>query len=961
MLKSPFLKSLSAVALPVALTLVFAAVLAADRPPSESPYEKAYEAWDTGDYVRALQGFDAVLRGPNAELYFDRIALLTGELYDVTTIAPDGRNLRFSPDGRLASYETGARPKQVIHLLNAGNGFKPLAKLTGTNAVFSPSGNSLAFLRLQDTPEKEELRKDLTVAESAPSGDYTATMTLRSRLGFLEAKASQIVLRDIPSGVETVLLDGGLLKGELVFSASGRELYFVGAKKSEAASSDIYRIPAAAGLPGDVPRPLTSGPGFKVAPIVAHGGKYIIYSITARPLFPRPAMGPQPVRNSDPPGQSDQLQLGTSQTGQTLAAASNQGQASISGNPVQPRQASSLGQWGRATGVAGQTGQPAIPSRPLRAGAGQSRRFAVLNLADGTTKEFDGAFCSISADGAAIVFVGRDGSDNTLSILKLDGARSPMVIKKIPESINSAAFSPDGSNITFEMTWTRNTEIFVVGADGKNEVRLSREIENDRAPRFLSPSLVLAIKGESRHSRAYLYDIETLTATRLFHNNTVRTLSMEYEWAPNPSGRQILICARRDGDTMVNERGVYLLDLDKKISLEALLARLKGNLATEQKLRAKSEAIFRPLAAEVRAVTSKVSTTRIYGFEQALFNFDSKQVSRPGNQKAAEYIFKTFESFGYKPEYQWLPNRAMKTANVVAVLKGTENPDLFYVLSAHYDSVTQGPGADDDSSAIAALLETARVLAAKPLPSSVIFAAFTGEESGLWGSREFARLGKEKDLKVIAGLNNDVVGWMNDNRFDDTIRYSNAGIRDAEHAAALGFTRLITYDTHYVKSTDAVPLYETWGDIMGGLGSYPLLGSPYYHQPSDLLETVNHQLVTEVARLNIAAVMLLASSPSTVKGLKVVKAGADREELTWTLNPEKRISYYLVTWGPEGKAESFSRKVKEPQVLIKDLKPGSGEKWTVRVKAVNARGLSSWDEAKVSVDGVAPAAADKKN
>jgi hypothetical protein len=252
---------------------------------------------------------------------------------------------------------------------------------------------------------------------------------------------------------------------------------------------------------------------------------------------------------------------------------------------------------------------------------------------------------------------------------------------------------------------------------------------------------------------------------------------------------------------------------------------------------------------------------------------------------------------------------------------------------------------------MAALLETARVLAGKPLPSSVIFAAFTGEESGLWGSREFARLGKEKGLKVMAGLNNDVVGWMNDNRFDNTIRYSNAAIRDVEHAAALGFTRLILYDTHYVKSTDAASLYEVWGDIMGGLGSYPLLGSPHYHQPGDVLETVNHQLVTEVAKFNTAAVMLLASSPSPVKGLKVVKAGVDGAELSWTPNPEKGISHYIVSWGPEGKAPAGSKKVKEPRAVLKGLKVRVGERWGVSVRAVDVRGLGSWDEAKVIVDG----------
>jgi len=172
------------------------------------------------------------------------------------------------------------------------------------------------------------------------------------------------------------------------------------------------------------------------------------------------------------------------------------------------------------------------------------------------------------------------------------------------------------------------------------------------------------------------------------------------------------------------------------------------------------------------------------------------------------------------------------SANVIATLKGTENPEIVYVVSSHYDSNASSPGADDDSSATAALLEAARVLAKRPLPATVIFASFTGEESGLLGSREFVRVAREKGLRIVGALNNDMIGWANDYRLDNTIRYSNAGIRDVQHAASF-LTKLITYDARYFKSTDAASYYEAYGDIVGGIGSYPVLGNPHYHQPTD--------------------------------------------------------------------------------------------------------------------------------
>ena len=199
---------------------------------------------------------------------------------------------------------------------------------------------------------------------------------------------------------------------------------------------------------------------------------------------------------------------------------------------------------------------------------------------------------------------------------------------------------------------------------------------------------------------------------------------------------------------------------------------------------------------------------------------------------------------------------------MIATLRGTVDPDLVYVVGSHYDSVDAGPGADDDSSGTAALLEAARVLADHPLPATVVFASFTGEEGGLLGSREFVRRAIAAKTHVVGALNNDMVGWTNDGRLDNTIRYSNPGIRDVQHGAAMLFTRLITYDALYFKGTDAASLYAAYGDVTGGIGSYPVLGSPHYHQASDRLEFENHQLILETSKTTVASLMLMASSPS---------------------------------------------------------------------------------------------------
>ena len=68
---------------------------------------------------------------------------------------------------------------------------------------------------------------------------------------------------------------------------------------------------------------------------------------------------------------------------------------------------------------------------------------------------------------------------------------------------------------------------------------------------------------------------------------------------------------------------------------------------------------------------------------------------------------------------------------------------------------------------------------------------------------------------------------MNDDRLDNTIRYANAGLRDLQHAAAFQFSDLITYDARYYKFTDAHSLVDGFGDVVAGIGSYPVLGTPH--------------------------------------------------------------------------------------------------------------------------------------
>jgi acetylornithine deacetylase/succinyl-diaminopimelate desuccinylase-like protein len=135
------------------------------------------------------------------------------------------------------------------------------------------------------------------------------------------------------------------------------------------------------------------------------------------------------------------------------------------------------------------------------------------------------------------------------------------------------------------------------------------------------------------------------------------------------------------------------------VPVAALIARVDSNLTAERDLRARGDAAFAPIARDVRAATGDVSTGRIFEYERALFDFDSKHVTRPGNEKARNYLRSTYQSFGYDVRFQPFEARVgqgrdttrVPTANVIATLKGTVSPEVVYVVGSHFDSSARRP------------------------------------------------------------------------------------------------------------------------------------------------------------------------------------------------------------------------------------------------------------------------------
>lgn len=548
---------------------------------------------------------------------------------------------------------------------------------------------------------------------------------------------------------------------------------------------------------------------------------------------------------------------------------------------------------------------------------------------------------SASAAAGAGVAVSTGAAVAQLRVKRGDAAA--VTVMNIEGRYQAPVLSPSGAMAAIPMMLREDWELFAVSTtEGATAQRVTREIQHDHSPRFLSERVLLGVMGEGRHQRSYIYDLQTGTRTRLHHNNSVRTVAPEYDWAVSPDGSRVAIVAERDGDTVTPHRHLWLMDLNTKVTRQQLVARVDSNLTAERALRENGRRIFAPIAAQVRAAVNEVSTGRIYEYEKQLFSFDSKNITQPGNRRATEWLENTYRSFGLQTRQQTFKTVAgqeIEVANVLATIPGTVNPELVYVVGAHFDSRAEGPGADDNTSGTAMILEAARVLAKRPLPATVMFVAFTGEESGLRGAREFGRRMKDS-ITVVGALNNDMMGWSNDHRLDNTIRYSNPGLRDVQHAAAIHFSELITYDAFYYKSTDAQALYDAWGDIIAGIGSYPILGNPHYHQPHDVLETINHRQLTETSKTTVATIMLMASSPSRLTGLT-----AAGNTVGWDAARERGVTRYILRYGPPTNPMQHTVSVTNPRATLPMLREG----WHVSVKAVNSAGLEGWDWARTVV------------
>jgi Zn-dependent M28 family amino/carboxypeptidase len=348
--------------------------------------------------------------------------------------------------------------------------------------------------------------------------------------------------------------------------------------------------------------------------------------------------------------------------------------------------------------------------------------------------------------------------------------------------------------------------------------------------------------------------------------------------------------------------------------------------------------------------------------------------------------------------------------NVVATLKGSLTPDRIYVVSGHIDSrvtiVTNPdidePGADDDASGVAVVMELARVMAKHGSESTIVFTAVDGEEQGLFGSSNQAKIYKAANADIEGMFSNDIVGAstaQNGVRDPHRVRIFTEGVPTTLRPSALPPTEppltgalltsaqslalqllmltagendsqsrqlgrfvknvaenedtdmtvwMINRRDRYLRASDHVS-YETQGYPAARL-TEPNETFAHEHQDvrvengvqfGDLIDFVDFAYIERVARVNAAALWSLSQGPGTPKNAQIVAIVLTNDTmLTWDANTDPDIAGYEVVWR-ETTAEDWTNAIPVGNVNTVTLPLSPKDNFQFGVRAVDSSGHHS--------------------
>lgn len=244
--------------------------------------------------------------------------------------------------------------------------------------------------------------------------------------------------------------------------------------------------------------------------------------------------------------------------------------------------------------------------------------------------------------------------------------------------------------------------------------------------------------------------------------------------------------------------------------------------------------------------------------------------------QAGRYIESQFGSLGLRVETDPVFFEGLRSQNILGYKDGSEDSGEYFLLAAHYDTVQGSPGADDNASAVAGMLEIARLLKSVPLRSALLFAAFTLEEYGFIGSRQFAERARQNNDRILGMISLEMLGCRRRDPgsqtyppYVDADRYPDTG----DFIAVVGNEPSADLTSSIVESMrQSVPELPVESLVLPGSGEQftdirlsdhcpfwengyqavmitdtAYFRNPNYHKPTDTLETLDIDFIGEIS------------------------------------------------------------------------------------------------------------------
>ncbi len=263
--------------------------------------------------------------------------------------------------------------------------------------------------------------------------------------------------------------------------------------------------------------------------------------------------------------------------------------------------------------------------------------------------------------------------------------------------------------------------------------------------------------------------------------------------------------------------------------------------------------------ADLMTLINLVVTDSLYSYDSTLQAYGNRYVGTASNNLSRDWLADKFTEFGLDSIVieNFTAGSYGPAQNVIAYKIGTSLPDHHVVVGAHRDAVSSSPGADDNGSGSAAVLEIARILKDYDTDLTFVFVLFDAEEQGLYGSYHYAEEAVARGDSIVFMCNMDMIGY-----------YDNDSQAKLYHGTEMEYTYLFQH-----LADSLLNLTASLAGVAGNSDHHPFIQNGYqaaflheyvfstvYHSPQDSTSYMNFDYMAKMVKASLATVFVVSET-----------------------------------------------------------------------------------------------------